>query len=386
MPSDVPRPQQRDLRAAKVLKVVSLADLNPLTRLLRNTLIEMFKRYDKPLHFTHVCAPPAPILLSDLVFADYFMCRDPRPEVYAPWLSALSDIRGASCLIVDDASLLLWPRVMVYPRISHDFRRHPEADLLCFRWARYTSNHHQIPFDLVDGRSLNPEAVNLHLERLSEYLGVPIIRIAYGNNHQDITRDWEVQGDGNVNHIPTARYETIDQEKMVREFTSAMDKIAAHSPVRGGDNKSYLNTVDQPHWCGWLINKQLLDLILSHFNDIVALGRPSSVPYLLNEATRRGKRVRYRLDLTVPPDCDCVLQVGVMRRPETDKPIFQIMHAGWTPTATNLPPALAEINLPPSKVIPSDGQIGGGDDLNAAEIDRFIDDAVMAANDLRMEF
>ncbi|HLY44842.1 MAG TPA: AMP-binding protein [Stellaceae bacterium] len=335
--------------AVQTLKVVSLTDANPFRVLMLKTLGEMMTRYPLPLQFKHVCAPPPSILLSDLVFADYFMCRDPRPEVYQPLVSVLDDIRGASCLIVDDASLLMWPYTgMVYPQISHDFRRHPKADFLGVRWAGYATNHHQIGVGLVNGNSLKPEEVNLHLKRLGEYLGIPIIRIAYGANNSHLTYDWEVQGDGDVYGIPKWDLTAIDREKMEREFTEAIDKVVGEGPPRLGENKRFINLNDAAHWCGWLINKQLLDFIVDNYDDVVALGRPSSVPYLLHEMTRRGKRIRYRSDLEVPPDCDCVVQNGSWGpRPKTDKPVFQIMGAGWL---GEIPEELADVGLPLGRV------------------------------------
>jgi hypothetical protein len=89
-----------------------------------------------------------------------------------------------------------------------------------------------------------------------------------------------------------------------------------------------------------LTNPALVDFVLDRYESFLVLGKPASIPYLSKEASRRGKKLTFRSDLTCPPegDYDCVLQTGSWgwSPPQTDKPLFQLMEAGWTPQARNV--------------------------------------------------
>ena len=326
--------------ATEVIKIVSLCDRHPFVGKLSPIFNNLLHRYDKPVHIKHICAPPAPILLSDMIFADYFLPRDSRREAYAPLLSTLNDIRSANVVIVDDLVHYAWLLAQqVYPRINHDFRPSPLAPFMALRWARYSEGHHQIPCDVIDGAELEPELVNQHLDRLQSYLNVPFVRIAYGNTAPHLTGDWDVQGLGDAVGVATlGQGLKIDDRTFQEQFLAAVDRAVQAAPPRWGEAEPILDITDQPHWCSWIINKNLLDFVLDRFDNLLVLGKPASVPYLQMEAERRGKRIMYRSDLQVTDDCDCVLQTGSSQKPQTDKPIFQIMGAGWPgEPAVNLP-------------------------------------------------
>lgn len=104
---------------------------------------------------------------------------------------------------------------------------------------------------------------------------------------------------------------------------------------------SQVSFADQPHWCSWLVNTQLLDYVLRHFHVIGVQGRPSSAPYLAAAAAARGRTLLYIPDLGAPIACDCIVQLGSWGEVETDKPVFQAMGAGWGPLwYKNLPAGL----------------------------------------------
>lgn len=323
----------------EVIKIVTLCDREPFAGKFMPILDGLLTRYDRPVQLKHLCVPPAPILLSDLIFADHFLPRDDHPGVYDSLLSVHRDLREASLVIVDDLVHYAWPmQPMIYPRISHDFRGDPLAAFLAVRWARYSEGHHNIACELLDGPETAPEEVNLHLERLRDYLGVPMLRIAYGDT-PGVSDGWEVQGGGDAAAVATrgaGRF--IADRPFQAQLLDALDRMAPGAPRRPGTGGPILDLGDQPHWCSWIVNRDLVDFVLDRFDRILVLGKPASVPYLSAEAARRGKQLVHRLDLQVPDEVEAVVQTGSSNRPQTDKPIFQIMGAGWPgEPAVNLP-------------------------------------------------
>lgn len=319
---------------SRLFKVVTLCDANPLRGLGDAAFRALTGRKDATVQIKHVCAPPPAVLLSDLIFAEYFLSRDvsAADDAYRPVLTALNELREASLIIIDDASVLFWPtQAMVYPKISHDFQRNPLASQLAVRWAGYSENHHKLSLDLVEGRHLTPDTVNENLEQLSDYLGVPIVRVAYADDNPAVTANWEVHGHASSAEKVAAQGLTneIDQKRFTKDLQNAVNKALETAPSREVPASPFINFNDQAHWCGWLINKDLVDFILDNYRDILVLGRRSSAPYLAEEAARRGMTLTYRLDMKVPDEFDCVVQNGSWGQPETDKPVFQIMGAGW---------------------------------------------------------
>src|SRR6185503_9044157 len=82
--------------------------------------------------FEHVCLPPSAIILSDLIFHDYFQ---PRLE-QAPFdavNSALNKLKQASLVLAHDIAEMSFLYHSAYPALSHNLERDPRADLISFR-------------------------------------------------------------------------------------------------------------------------------------------------------------------------------------------------------------------------------------------------------------
>jgi hypothetical protein len=306
-------------------------------------------------------APPSRLLLSDLIFTDYFLSRDDRfespearREAYLPLLNMHYLIRNASIVLVDDMTEMMLPHSgQSYPVISHDFHAGAGSDLLTVRWARYSQNHHLMRCEIVDGASIEPAAATRSLDQLQDYLGIPLLKIAFADRYADATRGWDVPCRCTVaSEGSQVAYETAEaRELFLRELVGPLDHAIARAPLRQGVASSFIHTPDQSHWCSQRINPALLDFILDRYDRLLVLGYPSSVSYLNREAARRGKRVAHRTDLRIDDDCDCVVQAGVWGRPETDKPVFRLISSGWGEpevTAYNVPDALRAA-CPPSQ-------------------------------------
>ncbi|MGA0608393.1 AMP-binding protein [Phenylobacterium sp. VNQ135] len=329
-----------DEATAPDLRVVSLCDANPLQALAGEALARLSRFHH--LQVQHVCAPPPGVLLSDLVFSDYFRARDPDVSKYADLEAALATIRNADLLLIDDAVTLFWPgseNDMAYPRLSHQFRPRAEADLLGLRWAGYSAQHHRLACDLAPGHALVATAAQ-DLADLCDYLQTPAVRIAYSDAFSPVTAGWEVQGHGSTRAIHGWDFDGIDRDAFAQQLTDSI--LRALQPRRRRlAGESQVSFADQPHWCSWLVNVQLLDYVLRHFNVIGVQGRPSSAPYLAAAAAARGRTLVHIPDLSAPAGCDCIVQLGSWGDVETDKPVFQAMGAGWGPLwYKNLPAGL----------------------------------------------
>src|SRR6202008_3886133 len=130
-----------------------------------------------PVTFEHLCLPPSPIILSDLIFHDWFQ---PRAESgnFSAVDRALETLKTASVIIVDDAAEMLVGGGQAYGALSHGFERDPNCDLIGFRWPRYAQYHEHLPLTFVAGVDLAFGDRTKVLDMLSAYLKTPIFRIS----------------------------------------------------------------------------------------------------------------------------------------------------------------------------------------------------------------
>ena len=135
--------------------------------------------------------------------------------------------------------------------------------------------------------------MNIWISDLSEYLDVPIIQIAYSRMYiqalpsigkcsrilllRGVAAEWKLDG--------------VDRMSFSQQLYHALTAALTKAPRRTGDERSFVNFSDQPHWCSWTVNPALVDFIVDHFDDIVVLGKTASVPYLSDKAAEKGKQI-----------------------------------------------------------------------------------------------
>jgi len=333
-----------DSSLTPVIKVVALCCGFVFSHLMSDTFDAIKLQYRVPIQITQVVVPPARLLLSDLIFTDYFMSRDDRfataqirRNVYQPVLSIHRLLRDASLILVDDITQVLQPPDpgdrQAFLVINHDFQAAPGSDSVSVRWARYTHNHHLIPCDVVDGRDFVPADASRSLARLEDYLGVPMVKLALTTDTAEATADWDVQcrvnlANGGVNLFSTWEV----RQQFLQRLLGPLNQAVERAPLREGVPESFYRAHEQSHWCGHRVNPAWLDFILDHYDNLLILGLPSSVFYLQREALRRGKRIEYRNSLGCDGDHDCVVMAGPWGPPpQTDKPLFVAMQNGWSP-------------------------------------------------------
>lgn len=329
-----------------VINVVSLFDRNLFNGVIQPLLSGLGRHFGVAIHYQHVCTPPAPILLSDLIFEDYFLPRDPRASVYSGLQSALMAVRQADLIIADDLNHMMWPskNQAWYPRLSHRFESAPRSAHMGVRWARYSENNHLVASEAVDGRELTPSAVNKGLDDVEEYLGTPILRVALASQFLRDTARWPVHCLMDVDEYLAGRWQ-VELSVLAQRMAARLAEMFPKLRRRTGRAIDTWDLWDQPHWCSWLVNPELVDFVFDRFDSFLVLGKPGSIPYLSGEAARRHKKLVFRSDLSCPPngDYECVLQTGSWGQPQTAKPIFQLMAAGWGEgLAFNVPESVAK--------------------------------------------
>lgn len=325
------------------VNIVSCADGRHWAWMTDRDLRDLEQLLGCPIRFEHVCAPPVPALLSDLIFVEYFLPGRDGPD-FAGVASLLTKIRSASVLLFDDIAELGFG-TGIFPVLSHRFERDPAADLLCYRWQRYTSRHDVLPVTVADLRTLGAETRADGFRLLTEYIGAPLFRIAVLETHQDTTHDWEYREIISGN--------TLDRQQPATPAglrAALFSFIEHHGPslrrVPGPSKSAYFNT-DLPHFCCAYIDATGLDAVLNAYESFAVIGPPQCVPYIRKRATELNKPVNYfshwnanslerGFDLGGLSEA-CILITGAWGRFEASgKPVFQVMLAYPEPLPDNL--------------------------------------------------
>lgn len=339
---------------SEVFSIVALIDGNRIgfgaaQPLIDDAFLEAIARQvGCPVHFEHVCVPPAPILFSDLVFHDYFLPRNPDAG-YGAVASILQKIKNASLLLVDDEDNFRLPEFSAYPILDHRFTMDPDAELLGHRLQRYSQDHHFLPRRVVLGRNIASSLINPALKNLETYLEIPVFKMAFHEAFRPLTGQWDfcahTQQVLDVEKGKDTQWLSRFQDVLL-EFIRKRD---SECPRRPGAGKNRFTMVDTPHFCSILMNRKAVDFVARNYDSFCIVGFPSSVPYLQKRLDQLGKPYFFSSS-AVPArdDYQCLILTGGVggRMPETNKPTFDFMHAreegqgGGRPH--NVPPAIQQ--------------------------------------------
>jgi len=312
-----------------VFRIVSLLELPAYPFLDGSFVQEISRGLGVPVHFEHVCVPPSPVLLSDVVFHDYFLPRlDPGRT--AAVVDTVRKLKRANLILIDDLGEFWIPNRtrwsdIAYARLNHSLTNDPAADLVGVRRARYHSGHQMLPRELVLAGDLPLESRGYSIAQLSKYLGVPILRVALHDDYRSFTNDWDVR----CYHSDDAHEERsarIDPARFGDDLVAfARNHCAA---PKHGQGRSVLELGDQGHYCSILVNREAVDWIAARHERFWICGLPSSVPYLEQVLRQMGKDYFFWNSLSEPPrPFDCVVQNGTWGLPRTDKPVYDIVIA-----------------------------------------------------------
>ena len=356
-------------REAKGLRIVSLANRTTIRRITERHLQRLERRFGCPVSLEHVCLPPSAVMLSDVIFHDYF-----RPRLDSPAFDAvdrvMEKLKGASIILVDDMAEMFWRYDSTYTVLSHNLQRDPLADLVSFRWPQYVQNHDQLPLTIMAGNDVPLSATSSILGRLQTYLATPIFRIGVIEEFSEYTSDWELHAFGahDVQGVNGAELVTA----LIR-WVENMPTRPVRRPLRQG---ARLALNDPRHFCSHKVVSSVIDQVIDRFDRFCISGSKASLPYVQQRLQALGKsfvRVPSHSPEMLEPlrqDFDCLLICGAVGRVDPSLPAaaFQFAELGWR--VQNLG-AWAEM-LPPMNDVPASGT----DWFHAVPLSRDVDRSV----------
>ncbi len=324
------------------LRIVSLVDRMMLGVLPKAQIDKLSEEIGSTISYEHLCLPPTPIVLSDLIFQDYFLPRETNLEAYEAVITSLNKLRAADVILIDDSAELHFPLSQSYPVLSHRLERSAEADLLAFRWQRYVERHDELPITAVRGSQLSLTQRKLSIDALSQYLGVPIFRIAGVDSLKNYTEDWDYRPLQTPHaQIKRVRYNIADLVDALSHWIvrKAHDQEISLRRSRAGVNK--VDVTDLPHFCSNGVNKAALTLVLDSFQSFCIVGQKSSVPFIRHYLESNRKPVKYAASanpaiISRLEPVDCLLACGPTAPFEANAhPAFTMMSGGWPEPVVN---------------------------------------------------
>ena len=314
------------------IAIVSLADGRTISNITQQHLERLSAAAGVPVTIEHLCLPPTPVILSDLVFFDYFLARE-WSAIYRPVAAALAKLRGASMLLIDDVAELLFGQ-FAYPVLNRRFERSPAADLLIWRWQKYTRHHDELPISVVNlwqTQSLRNEFIC----RLEQYLDVPIFKIATLHSYAEHSAEWDYIE--RTNGDWTMQLE-VNTEGLISSLANYLHKNGDKLRHRTGRVNTFPIVQDSPHFCSMYMDRHKVERVLSAFGRFCLIGPKATATFVRRRLRELGKGFIETSNLNLrgqgysDNDFDCVLQVGSWGRVATNKPVFQLFSAGWDPT------------------------------------------------------
>jgi len=329
--------------APDTIRIVSLADRRTFSRLREGDIDRISRKLGRPVTFEHICLPPSPVILSDLVFHDYFQARAESGNFTAVE-RAVAALKSASVIIVDDTAEMLIASNQAYGALSHNLERDPACDLISVRWQRYPQYHDTLPLTFVAGIDLALEHRTKVLDMLSAYLKTPIFRIALVQSLEPFTEDWDYRSTGEDGK----KAGRLDLNQFARAFlkwANRRRKPLKPYPARDAE-KIQMN--DLGHFCTHPVFENTIKIVASKFDRFCIAGQRSSVPYLRKELERLGKSYVYVASYSrgtmekLPQDYECLVICGPQGDYELNKPTVALMRASkkWRVINTDDPELL----------------------------------------------
>lgn len=292
-------------------------------------LDELSKALGVPVHYERLITPRSGVLLSDLVFHDWFMPRD-EDDRHAPFKAAIRTLSRAGVLVMGETPELRHPRFNAYPALTHDFARDPSADRLALRWPGYFRNHHLLPVKILTPHDFDPANATRDLEWLSSYLGAPLFRMAYSQEFEQFTHNWEYRR----LHKPGTEFMRFykDPAPDHRHVRAAFKDYLVSLPflkLTCGEPSNRFQRLGASHYCGWLVEEELTrraEAFCAPFRRIGFAGPECSLPGLSAALAAAGKDIIHLHDGTGDDSgFDAFVQAGYAEALNRGKPSIRVM-------------------------------------------------------------
>lgn len=324
----------------EAIRIVSLTDRRVVRDVSESHLARLGAAFGCPVTWEHVCLPPSAVILSDLIFHDWFQPRLDQTH-FAAVDRAMAKLREASIILADDVAEMFFPPQQVYGVLSHNLERDPRADFVAVRWQRYPQHHDKLPLTVVSGADLSLKNVTASLDELAAYLGKPIFRIATIRGFQAYTKDWEYRSLRGISGAPGG-IEVIDADAFTSRLISWARALPT-PPARGAAaGAAAMEASDLAHFCSHMTKQPELDRIIDRFERFCIVGQPASVPYIRRRLDALGKPYvvvpSYAPDLlrTVQNPYQCLLICGSQGNFAIEGPAAAIMPATGQWTTRNI--------------------------------------------------
>jgi acyl-CoA synthetase (AMP-forming)/AMP-acid ligase II len=317
--------QQGEQPESTAIRVVSVGERLLFDGLTPADLDRLSQRLGVEVTFEHICVPPSPVLLSDLIFADWFQPRlDPAP--FAAMDRVLAKLRAASVIIADDSAEMFYPPEQVYGALSHRMERDPRSDLISVRWQQYAQMQDRLPVTVVRGGDIPLAHASANITALAQYLGVPVFRIANFTGFGDFTQDWEWR--------PLRGHSRrFEPDMLVESLGDWLESLGPKLQPRVSRGGAKFDLSDAIHFCSHAIKQEPIDLLLEQFDRIATAGPKSSVPYIRKRLEALGRPYQ-NLPSYAPEivneagEIDCILICGAMGNFPINVPAAALQHVG----------------------------------------------------------
>lgn len=320
--------------ALPVIRIISMMDAGYF-HFTTDDLERLSKTLGIPVEFEHVCLPPAAVLVDELIFRDYFLCRNYSDE-FAAYTRILDKLNNASILLTDDGIELDLCNC-AFPVMSWKFERAPVASLLGVRHQRFTANHHKLPVAAIRHSNTIPSAARDQAYAwLSRYLGIPLFKFAHIQKYADQTEGWE--------HRDFSEPE-LQKSTLVDRLEGFLKEHIEQIPKPMGQGRSAPVYDDMNHFCSFMINPALIEWLLKKFTKFIWQGLPNSIPYIFQRFEE--EKTEYVIIPTMLPGGSlgeweekmpdaCVIQAGAWLPVNTKLPVVRLIH-GMEEHFKNLP-------------------------------------------------
>jgi acyl-CoA synthetase (AMP-forming)/AMP-acid ligase II len=343
--------------------IVMIGDSRTMRYLEQRHIELLARRFRKPVVFEAICLPPAAIVLSDLIFQDWFLPRIEDREPFSVVERILNKLRRASVIICDDVAEMMFPPLQVYGVLSHAFERSAEADQITVRWQRYAQNHHLLPLTVVSGCDMPLANRTADTALLGKYLDTPVYRVASLEGFAAQTVGWEYRA---FERKPPRMGERVFVQPgdFVAQFLDWVSRLPGKLKTAPGAPESRLDNADLAHFCSRIVNADAVDKVLDQFDSFAIIGQDSSLPFIEKRLDAMGKRharaPSYAPDVlaALPQPVDCLLICGAQGKYEITKPAVALMAADPGRQTWNMPDQRfdQEVFIRPPRLAPPSGQ------------------------------
>lgn len=337
-------PGEKTAGETEVIKIISLMSYDVSGKFTTEDLARFSEVLGKPVAFEHLSLPPSPVLLEDLIFCDYFLCRDYR-EDYADYYECIRKVKEASLILTDDDREHYIAEIGAFPIMSRKFQRNELADLLAFRHQKYARRHHLLPVgDVLLGKELPVERREIFLKLFKEYTDIPVFCAAFFSEVSQHTLEWDYKDIKKKAGVKKYEYDhgsLVDAvcqfiRSKIKDIKSKTEKISSEGPFYR----------DSAHFCSFLANPLTVKKFVETFDNFIIHGFPNSIPYLEKQLIEKGKKFEYRPVLRPTEKIEgwindgktCIFQTGPSTLPESELPIIAFISSVGVNTDIYNPP------------------------------------------------